>query len=345
MVKGCAWEGRWLWFVLIVLACILGACKQKQTFSSTELTPLRISTSTYLGSAPIFVADDRGFFREEGLEIALDINQMGVESLRKLFDGDVDIASMAELPLVYSLFDKQKYTAQDRGDFLIFGDLVLTTNVSKILVRNDRGISRPEDLRGKTIAIPQNTSVDFLFDLFLVTHKMVPSDIRIVNLDVSSQVEAIVDGDVDAIFTWQPHVQLALNRLGDKGALLPLDLFYHNAWLVVTMRDYAEKHPDVLEKFLHALVKAEDFLHKNPQEAISIHARYTGVDRDIIAAVWPDVEFYLSLSEALLTTMEDEARWLIRNGWTSEEKVPNLLEYFDFEPIKKAKPEALMVIQ
>jgi sulfonate transport system substrate-binding protein len=331
--------------IMTVALCLVACDRAPDRLSKTEPTPLTVAASKYIGSAPVFVAHKLGFFQEQGLDVELIINNAGVEDFQDLLRGDAQIAMVAELPLVYSAFDKRKYTDEEREDFVIIADMVLANNISQVLVRTDRGIESPDDIRGKTVAVPMGTSIDFLLDLFLTTHGIDRSEITLKDMDVLSQVEAIVQGDVDAVFAWQPHVGEADLRLGELGRILPLNLFYHNAWLAVSMKDFAGRQPEVLERFLRALLKAEEYLLSQPDLAIAIHAEYARMEPEVIARVWNDVTFWISLSEGLLTTMEDQARWIIRNGWADTTAVPNFHEYLDIGPLNRVNPERLTIIQ
>lgn len=332
--------------LLIVLLIVpLVACSETEPDTVREHDPVTVAASTYIGSAPVFVAHHNGYFREQGLDVSLTINQAGIDSLRNLFRGEADIAMVAELPLVYSAFDRSRYTGEDPGDFVAFADMFISTNISRVLVRADRGITTPDDLRSRTVGVPMDTSIDFLLDLFLLTQGIDRTDLTLVDLDADELVDAIARGDVDAIFLWQPHVGIAQDRLGDSGRMLDLDLFYHNAWLTVTMKSYLRSDPTIPERFLRALVRAEEFMSEAPDRSIEIHADYTGTPAETVQRAWDDVTFWISLSESLLTTMDDEARWVIRNEWTDRTRIPNFLEYIDTQPLEQVKPEGISIIQ
>lgn len=312
-----------------------------------ELEPVTIAASSYIGSAPVFVAYEKGYFRQEGLDVSLIVNDAGVESLQNLFRREADIALVAELPLVYTAFEPTRYTGggPPPGEFRVVADVFLVNNTSRILARRDHGIRTAQDLRGATVAAPVGTSIDYLLDLFLLTNRIGHDEISIVDMDVISQKEAIRTGQVDAIFSWQPHVGEARDLLGEDGYFLPQDLFYHNAWLAVVMAETLQDRPGLGERFLQALIRAEEYMAENPDTAAEIHGRYAGTTPESVARSWDDVTFWISLSESLLTTMDDQARWIIRSGDGSRERIPNFLEYMETGPLEQVKPEGVMIIQ
>ncbi|PKP56250.1 hypothetical protein CVT91_13620, partial [Candidatus Atribacteria bacterium HGW-Atribacteria-1] len=256
-----------------------------------------------------------------------------------------DIANVADLPISYSALDKKKYIDFERGDFYIIADLIYTNKIQQVLARKDKGIYAPEDIKGKRVGLLRGTTADFFLDAFLTEYNLKASDIEVVNMGVFEQVEALVKGDLDVIFSWQPHILNAQKLLGDNAIILPTKLTYTTAWLSVVMKEYAEEHPEVLEKYLRAIYKANQFIKENREEAITIHAEMSDVDREVFASLWNDIDYKLSLSEALLTTLEDEARWIIRNKLADQTEVPNFLDFIYFDALEKVNPEGITIIR
>ena len=338
----------WIAGVLTIVLVVFGAYslwQRTQIKKSKELIKIRFSTVPFIGEVPSYVAYHNGYFKEEGLDVTLTFNPGGWMSLKDLFEGKADIATVAELPIVYSCFDKKKYTDFERGDFYIIGDMIYSQDIQQVVARKDRGIRSAEDLKGKRIGVFRGTTLDFFMDAFFTDQRINYSDVKIVDMDVFKMTDAIVRGDVDAIFTWQPHVFNAQKKLGENAIILKSRLKYTTAWLIVVMQEYAEKYPQVLEKFLRAIVKAEHFIKQNPEEAMNIHARMSKTDREIVATLWNVVDFNLSLSEALLTTLDGEARWLIRKKIYDKKEVPNFMDHIYFDALEKVKPEGIQVIR
>jgi len=324
--------------VVVIAGGVAGAYYfTKQTRKMPELTKITFATVPFIGEAPSYIAYRNGYFEEEGLEVTLKYNTAGKLSLKNLFEGEADIITVAETPIVYSSFE--------RGDFYIIGNMMHSDKINLVLARKDKGINSAEDLKGKKAAVFRGTASDFFMDSFFIANRLNSSDLEIVDMDPPTMVSAIEKGEVDAIFCWQPHIRNAQNKLGDNAIILPSEGIYTASWLIIVMKDYAEKNPEMLEKFLRAIVKAENFIRENREESISIHSEESGVDREVIAALWDDVIYDLSLDEALLTNLGDEARWAIRYNLTDKTEVPNYLDYIYIDALEKVKPEAVTVIK
>lgn len=338
MKKTLFWIGAALVIPVLALGGFYG-CGQKPP----ELQKVTFATIPWLGEAASYVAYCNGYFEEEGLDVTLTYNNAGFESLKNLFEGDADIITVAETPIVYTSFDKKKYTDFERGEFYIIGNMNHSDKIHFVLARKDKGINSASDLKGKKVAVYRGTASDFFMDSFFILNGIKSSDVEIVNMDPPTMVSAIEKGEIDAIVCWQPHILNTQLELGDNAIILPSENIYTASWLIIVMKDYAEKNPEVLEKFVRAIVKAENFIAGNREESIDIHSEESGLAREIIAALWDDVIFDLSLDQALLTNLEDEARWAIKYGLTDKTEVPNYLDYIYFDALEKVKPGAVTI--
>jgi NitT/TauT family transport system substrate-binding protein len=70
-----------------------------------------------------------------------------------------------------------------------------------------------------------------------------------------------------------------------------------------------------------------------------------GYDDAFMDIFWSESPFSLSLDQSLITAMEDEARWMIKNNLTAETKVPNFLDYIDEDALEAVKPDAVNIIR
>ncbi|MDD4905293.1 MAG: hypothetical protein PHD39_03910, partial [Methylobacter tundripaludum] len=99
--------------------------------------------------------------------------------------------------------------------------------------------------------------------------------------------------------------------------------------------------PETVERFLRALIKAEDFVAKNPDEAQGIMSVATKIDKDLIRDVWNDFNYHVVLDQTLLLTLEDETRWAMKNKLTDQTDMPDYLSYIHLDSLKAVKPEAI----
>ena len=90
--------------------------------------------------------------------------------------------------------------------------------------------------------------------------------------------------------------------------------------------------------------KAEEFIRDNREESVEIIASRLKAEKEDIDKLWDDYNFRLTLSQSLIITLEDEARWAIKNKLTDATEVPNYLDYIYMDALEEVKPEAVGII-
>ena len=93
------------------------------------------------------------------------------------------------------------------------------------------------------------------------------------------------------------------------------------------------------------MIKAESLVMKNPEEARKIISKKLGVSEDEVATIMSGSSFKVSLDQSLLTTLEDQARWAVKNKLTETTKIPNYLNFIYPAALEAIKPEAVTIIR
>ncbi len=116
-------------------------------------------------------------------------------------------------------------------------------------------------------------------------------------------------------------------------------------FLMVTTDEVITARPKAIERFLNALIAAENFVKNSPEKAKAIVTERLDVEEDYVASVWPKNDFTTSLPQSLILAMDDEARWRIANNLTDKTVVPNYLDHIYLDGLEALKPEAVTIIR
>ena len=287
-------------------------------------------------AAPVWVAEKRGYFRDEGLRVEIREFDSGRTALRTMLSSEgVDIATAAQTPVVANSFQ--------RNDYAIIGNMVYADNDTKILARRDREIRQPADLKSKTVGITGGSSGHFFLGLFLAHHGLRMADVATVDLEPARLSQALIGGQVDAISTWEPYVYKTKKILGDKALVLPSRDIYREDFYFIARKDFIAQNPEALKRFLRAIEKGEAFIGSNPKAAMDIVGQRLKMEEEILIAIWNDFKFRLSLDQLILTSLDDEAHWAMRNTAISTIKMPNYLDYIHTDTLKAVKPGAVRI--
>lgn len=332
-------------FLIIGFCLIVTGCNQSNTGQDKNLTAVKIGiTATYQGETATHVAKERGFFEDNGLDVTLKPNISGKESLFDLFDGVVQIAHVAETPVIYSIMDTSYYPGIPIPSFQIFADKIYSHKIQRIIARKDHGITEAEDVAGKKVALYQGTQLDYFFDSFLLEHQIFKSELEIVNLSPEQQLEAIKNGEIDVTVTWEPYASYIQKELGDNAVFLDTDLTYSTLWLSTTLDSYAEENPDVLVAYLNSIKEAQEYILNNPAHAQKLLSDKTKVPLDVVESLWTEMDYELSLSERMLTLLEEQTRWMIRND-IADTTIQSMEQFINFSPLEEVNPDGITVVR
>lgn len=301
---------------------------------------IRLGTST---SGPdlsllISVAEDQGYFVSNGLDV-VDISlPTSLKIQQELNIGELDFGVSTEFAYLTTILGTDPLKAK----------IVSTINKGKsieMVGRKDRGISKPADLKGKKIAVYRKTAQEFFLGTFLTFNNIILKDVQLVDLAPASAKDAILDGTVDAAVMSEPYVYQAQKALAANAVNWSVqgDIDYN--WIIIGSNQFIQDHPRTTERFLKALVQAEEYVQKNPEKAQEILVKKFNLEQPYLVSVWPKYKFGVSLSQSLLLLMEAETRWSIANNLTTATKVPNYLDYIYTDALKTVKPEAITIIK
>ncbi|EKD39542.1 MAG: hypothetical protein ACD_75C00374G0010 [uncultured bacterium] len=110
-------------------------------------------------------------------------------------------------------------------------------------------------------------------------------------------------------------------------------------------RRFVEKNPETVKGVLRGIDRAVNFMGQHKKEAIAIMAGKLQLDEKFFHETWDANVFELSLDQALIMTMEDQARWAMTNGLTAKKDIPNYLKLIHQDALLQVRPEAVTIIR
>ncbi|HEY0819936.1 MAG TPA: ABC transporter substrate-binding protein [Rhizobacter sp.] len=300
--------------------------------------PLRLAVSRTPLSLPLYVAEEKGYFSAEGVEVQMQECLGGQRCLSQLLEGRAEFATVADLPLALAAFQ--------RKDFAIVASFVSAADDLKIVLRGPRG-GREASLTSRRIGVPLGSAAQYHLDLHLIVSGIDPRTVRIVDVRPEQLVEQLVAGQVDAIACWEPYGFQALKALNGNGHVLAAANGYIQTFNLVVQRRLAGPQDAAIERVLRALRRAEQFIQQTPDEARAILRRRLAMEQDFLDFAWPSFSYRLGLDQALIATLESQARWALREGQVpgqaSGRATPNYLSFVHAAPLRKVKPTATAI--
>ena len=316
---------RVMWIKLIVLALVLLG----QTSSATgQLKKVRFSVAApSIAEMPFRIAQTKGFYREEGLDVEV-IFIRGAVGMQALLGGSVDFSSASGSTIaaaVRGIPVKLVFIASAKPQF----DMVAQKEIRSIA-----------ELKGKFIGISsRGGAIDLLTQLMVQKNGLVPNK-DVTSLVIGGQEDTVLalrTGRIGAALLTPPRpLMLAregFNRIGYSGDYMPT---YPSGGIGVT-DDTIKNKPNELYAFVKASVRGLQFGRQNRVEAKKILADYFAIKDHTLA----DQFFELYLSRLPVNGSADEA-WMKGAidftqkslGDAAKEAAPN--QVFDFSFVNKA---------
>lgn len=278
-----------------------------------------------------WIAKDMGFYDKVGLDVEIKGYPSGKEAADALKAGQVDVATASEYVVASRSFSEP--------DLRILGNIAYYRNKG-IVGRRDRGIGKPADLKGKRIGVTSPSGAEYSLNVFLALHGLTVQDVDSVNLAPKQIVEAMESGSIDATITWQPHVQSIEKKLGANAVSFQGDGLDTYLLLLVTREENLVATNGALNKLMHALVLAEEWVLAHPGEAKRYLAKRFALEPAYVEYLWPNMQLAVTLPQELLIAMDSEARWLASQNRRSD-PIPNYAGFIRAEPLKAANPLAV----
>jgi NitT/TauT family transport system substrate-binding protein len=215
-----------------------------------------------------FMAQDKGYFKAEGLDVEIDQGEGPAASIPKVASGAYQ-AGFGDLNALIDLASKRPAEAPV-AVFMLYNTPPFT-----VVVKQDSPIRTPKDLEGKTIGGPANDAALKLFPAFAKLAGIDASKVTVTNMAPNLREQMLVRGQIDGAFGYvttvsfsakgmglDPAKDLRFIRYGDHGMAL-----YSNA--IFFSRGFVKDNPKAVQGFLKALNRAIKDVLADPDAGIA----------------------------------------------------------------------------
>ena len=261
------WEGRMMGIRHLTCSITAGMALLALATPVLAQTKIRFAIEGSLNGvhAPLALAQERGFYKAEGVEVALDASPTP-EALARVANGAADMA-LADINTLVRLRE------QTPGVPLKAIFIVYNKPAYAVIARKSRGIARPKDLEGKRIGAPPGEMASAVFPAFAKLNEIDLSKVKIDNVAAAIREPMLAAGQIDAVTgtffaafinlkeRGVPLDDLVVLQMADYG--LPL---YGDAIIVNTA--FAKDHPQAVKGLLRAYTKALRETIRSPARAV-----------------------------------------------------------------------------
>jgi NitT/TauT family transport system substrate-binding protein len=326
--------------------CLMLVMMQSAVTHSKAADPikLKIGYSVWVGYGPLFIAAEKGYFAEQGLDVEL----VKVEDPKDRF---VALAGNQLDGLVTTLDTQSQFYNAETPFKAIFG-LDESSGGDGIVVNGD--IATVADLKGKKIGVNVGSVSQFFLEYVLEQNGMTDADVTLVKMKQGDVPAALASNNVDAGVTWEPHLSKSV-AAGSKLLISSKETPGLIVDIMVVRGDVLSANPTVGGALFAAWNQAVDYWKANTDDANTIMAKGLGgfyesgadIAADLAGATLFDAEhnakFFGSTGEGTATsTLQFAIDFYTKIGIiTSEVKAEDLIDAsYVGTPATDATPEA-----
>jgi NitT/TauT family transport system substrate-binding protein len=240
-------------------------------------------------SAPIFVAKDKGFFEQEGLDVQVSLAPSGPKVIELLHLGEIQFGGGAAAVPILRAIDKglKLVMVDDNGGYDRRNPQLAA------LVKKGSPIKTLRDLRGKRVAINAfgtHTHMVMLADV-LPAAGLTKTDLTLVELPWSQMAPSVISGAIDVGMVWEPF---ATNHPPDTEIVswlkeaIPAGDYPQGGYasaINIVNADFLKKNPAAVEAWRRGYKKGLDFFRQSPREANQIASKYLKLSVDLLEKV------------------------------------------------------------
>ena len=239
---------------VLALSALVAGCGGGQQAEKKDLQGIAIGLMPDIDSVPIIIAEEKGYFAEEGLKVDIQKFKSAMDRDAALQSGNLDGAISDMLAVAFAKaggFDV-KVTAYTDGTY-------------KLIAGKGEGAVKPQDLAGKDVAVSKNTIIEYVTDRIMASQNMPEDSInKVVIPQIPTRLEMLQSGKLAAATLPEPMGSIAIAN-GCRFVTDSEEMGVNPGVMMFTAKAADEKKAE-LQAFYRAYNKAVKYLNEHPQD-------------------------------------------------------------------------------
>ncbi len=240
--------------LLAVTGCSSDTQQGADNSKSASDTTLKIGLMPDIDSIPFIIAEEKGFFKEEGVNVELQHFKSAMDRDSALQSGNLDggISDMLAAGFAKDGGFDVKMTSMTDGNYCLVAG---TANNAQSI----------KDMKGQNISVSKNTIIEFVLDQMLMQNQMTEADInKTVIPQIPTRLEMLQNGKLDAAVLPEPMGSIAIKN--GCHLINSSEKMQINPGVMVFTNDSLQNKSKEIKAMYRAYNKAVEYLNNTPQE-------------------------------------------------------------------------------
>jgi NitT/TauT family transport system substrate-binding protein len=222
---------------------------------------LMLNWYVYGEHAPLYYGKAKGIYAAENIDLEIQEGRGSAATTQAVTArtadfGYVDIPTMMRAAI--------------KGAPVIATGVLLQTSPMSAMGFVDKNIRKPEDIKGKTVAITPADSITQIWPLFLKKTGLKEGDFTTVAGDAQTKLNAVINGQADLLLGYVMDQSMKIKDATGKD-VYPIKFADYGINMVssgiIANTDYVKANPDLVRRFMSATTKAVEAAEKDPKAA------------------------------------------------------------------------------
>src|SRR6201997_4167912 len=222
---------------------------------------LLLNWYVYSEHAPFYLGKERGYFDQEGLDLDIQEGRGSGITVQAVAAGTATFG-YADVPTMIK--------AASKGAPVMAVGVALQTSPMSVMGFADKNIRKPEDIKGKTVAITPADSMTQIWPLFLKKTGLKEGDFTTVAGDGQTKLNAVINGQADLLLGYVMDQSMKIKDATGKD-VYPIKFADYGINMVssgiIANTDYVKANADLVKRFMAATTKAVEAAEQDPKGA------------------------------------------------------------------------------
>jgi NitT/TauT family transport system substrate-binding protein len=227
-----------------------------------EKVVLLLNWYVYSEHAPFFLGKERGYYDQEGIDLDIQEGRGSGVTVQAVAAGTAQFG-YADVPTMIK--------AASKGAPVVAVGVALQTSPMSVMGFADSNIRKPEDIKGKTVAVTPGDSMSQIWPLFLKKTGLKDSDFKTVSCDAQTKLNAVNNNQADLLLGYVMDQAIKLQDATHK-QVYPIRFADYGVNMVssgiIVQKDFLKSKPDLVKRFLRATTRSLEEAAKNPEAAV-----------------------------------------------------------------------------
>ncbi|TMH59391.1 MAG: ABC transporter substrate-binding protein [Betaproteobacteria bacterium] len=251
-----------VWLTAMAIVGMLSASSLPASAQGKDKVVLLLNWYVYSEHAPLFLGKERGYFDQEGIDLDIQEGRGSGVTVQAVAAGTATFG-YADVPTMIK--------AASKGAPVTAVGVALQTSPMSVMGFAEKNIRKPEDIKGKTVAITPGDSMSQIWPLFLKKTNLKEGDFKQVAGDAQTKLNAVINGQADILLGYVMDQAIKLQDATHK-PIYPIRFADYGINMVssgiIVQKDVLKTKPDVVKRFMRAATRSLEEAAKNPEAAV-----------------------------------------------------------------------------